>query len=517
MIRKFGLIFAFLVVVLPAGAKDLYVAANQVGTGSGTGCSTAKSAAWLNNTASWGTGAAQIGPGTTVHLCGTFTGGAGQQFLLVHGNGSSTAPITIKFQPGAILTAPYWSGSGAIRMDNRSYITVDGGGSGLIRNTANGTGLAYHMASKAIYAPNCTGCKVQNLIMANIYVHTSMSDLSAPQTQLNCIYMANANDFTINHVTCHDAGWAFNGAASNLTIEYSEIYNIDHGLAFGPQTTTSGLSIHDNHIHGYANWDNTTDIYHHDGLHIWGQNGGVVTNGVIFNNLFDGDSGVNITAHIYIQDSVRNVKVFNNVFLVPSNRGLNVLWFEGKTGSTPLPGGPATGNSAYNNFIRAGGHTHGSALSIVAQFDFTAVNNVLMGGTWDVNVSQGGSFSSAGINNNVYEDLFTDAADYNSYGFQGKSYHTLASWQAACRCDSRSKLEPASKINASSAGQLLSGSVAISAAANLLNISSGTLAPLSKDKIGAARQSSGGWDAGAYKYGSVPLPMAPTGVTATIQ
>src|SRR5579864_9683381 len=517
MIRKFGLIFAFLVAALPAGAKDLYVAANQVSTGTGTGCSTAKSAAWLNNTASWGTGAAQIGPGTTVHLCGTFTGAAGQQFLLAHGNRTSTAPITIKFQPGVILSAPYWSATGAIRMDNRSYITIDGGGSGIIRNTANGTGLAYHMASRAIYAPNCTGCSVQNIIMANLYVHTSISDLSAPQTQLNCIYMANANDFTINHVTCHDTGWAFNGGANNLTIEYSDFYNVDHGLAFGPRATSSGFSIHDNHIHGYANWDNTTNVYHHDGIHMWGQSGGVVSNGAIYNNLFDGDCGANITAHIFLQDSVKNVAVYNNVFLVPSNRIIQALWFQGVANSGSLPGGVPTGNSAYNNFIRAGGHNRGSGMLVAAQYNFTAYNNVLFGGNSDIAVESGGSLSSAGINNNIYEDLLADAGSYNSFAYQGHTYRTLALWQAACHCDSRSKLEPASKINASSLGQLLSGSVAISAAANLLNISSGTLAPLSKDKVGAARQLSGTWDAGAYKYGSVPLPTSPTGLSASVQ
>jgi hypothetical protein len=515
---RFGLVLAFLFSALPAGAKDFYIAANQAGAGTGTGCSTAKPYVWFNNATSWGTGATQIGPGTTVHLCGTFAGTPGQQLLLVLGSGTSGSPITIKFESNAILTAPYWSATGAIRMDNRSYVIVDGGGSGIIRNTANGTGLAYHTSSRAIYAPNCTGCTVQNITIANIYVHTSVSDASTPQTALNCIYLVDANSFTINHITCHDAGWAFNGSGNNLTIANSDIYNIDHGLAFGPRNTTSGLSIHDNHIHGYANWDTTTNAYHHDGLHIWGQNGGVATNGVIFNNLFDGDSGVNITAHIYLQDSIRNFSVFNNVFIVPANRGLNVLWFEGKTSATtPLPGGPATGNSAYNNFIQAGGHSHGSALSIVAQFSFTAVNNILMGGTWDINMSQGGSFSAAGIDNNVYEDLLADAGDYNSFGFQGKSYHDLAAWQSACHCDSHSKLATALKINAGSLGQLLPGSAAISAAANLMHITTGSLAPLAQDKVGALRPVSGTWDAGAYKYGSVPLPAAPTGVTATIQ
>src|SRR3984893_3270463 len=514
---KFGVILAFLMAALPVGAKDLYVAANQVSTGSGTGCSTAKSLSWFNNITSWGSGTTQIGPGTTVHLCGTFTGAAGQQLLLVRGNGTSSARITIKFQPGAILTAPYWAVTGAIRMDGRSYITVDGGGSGLIRNTANGTGLAYHAQSRAIYAPNCTGCTVQNIPIANLYVHTSATDVSAPQSQLNCIYALDANSFTVNHMTCHDTGWAVVGGANNLTIEYSDFYNVDHGLAFGPRGISSGFSIHDNHIHGYANWDNTTNVYHHDGLHMWGQAGGVVSNGSIYNNLFDGDCGANITAHIFLQDSVKNVSVYNNVFLVPANRIIQALWFQGVANSGSLPGGVPTGNSAYNNFIRAGGHNRGSGMLVAAQYNFTAINNVLLGGNSDIAVVSGGSLSSAGINNNVYEDLFTDAGSYNSFGYQGHTYPDLASWQAACHCDSTSKFVTASKINASSLGQLLSGSVAISAAANLLNISAGSLVPLSKDKVGAARQVSGNWDAGAYKYGSTALPSSPAGLNVTIQ
>ena len=515
--RRSALLLIFLVSALPVRAKDFYIAARQAGTGSGTGCSTAKPYTWFNSSASWGTGAAQISAGTTVHLCGVFTGTAGQQLLLVQGSGTSTARITIKFEPGAVLSAPYWSSTGAIRMDNRSYVTIDGGGTGIIRNTANGTGRTYHMQSRGIFASNCTGCTVQNITIADLYVHTSVSDVSVTHSGVNCIYLLNANSFTINHITCHDVGWAVAAWGNNFTLANSDIYNIDHGLAFGPGGITSGLSIHDNHIHGYTNWDNSTNVYHHDGLHMWGENGGVVTNGVIYNNLFDGDSGVNITAHIYLQDSIRNVAVYNNVFLVPSNRTINALWFEGKTGSTPLPGGPATGNSAYNNFIRAGGHTAGTGIFVLAQNNFTAVNNILLGGLADISVQQGGSLSAIGIDNNVYQDLFTDVGGLNTFGYQGRSYRDLASWRSACHCDSHSRIATAAKINASSLGQLLSGSIAISAAANLSGITSGSLAPLLKDKVGALRPSAGNWDAGAYKYGSVPLPASPTGLTATVQ
>ena len=511
-------LFALLFFALPAAAKDFYISQNGAGNRSGlNGCASASTPAWFNNTASWGSATQQIGPGTTVHLCGTFTGTPGQQLLLVRGDGSSTSPIIIKFESGALLTAPYWSAMGAIFMQGRSYIIVDGGGTGGIQNTASGTNLQYQQDTRAIYAPGCTGCVVQNMTIANLYVHNSASDSAVRQTAVNCVYWVGSNNLTINNVTCHDAGWAFAGNGNNFTLEFSDIYNIDHGVAFGASGQTAGFTVHDNHFHDYTNWDTTNNAYHHDGLHFWGQNGGIVTNGTIYNNLFDGDSGVNITAHIYLQDSVDNVAVYNNVFIEPDNRTNIVLWFNGKTGATPLPGGPATGNSAYNNFIKGGGHSRGSGIYALSQFQFTAFNNVLLGGNSDISIQGGGSFSSTGVDYNIYEDLLADAGVRNALVFQGTDYNSLSAWQAACHCDQHAKLVPAAKINAGNLGQLLSGSAAISSAANLMNITTGPLAALARDKSGALRQISGNWDAGAYKFGSLPLPAAPSGVAVTVQ
>jgi hypothetical protein len=517
--RRSILILAFLFTVLfsalPAAAKDFYVAANQATSGTGTGCSTAKPITWLGNPASWGTGSTQIGPGTTVHLCGLITGTPGQQLFVVRSNGTSTSPITIKWEPNAILSAPYWSAMGAIYASGSSYIVFDGGTNGMIRNTANGTNGAYKQSSRALYVSSCNGCVVKNLTIANLYVRTAATDLAPTQTAINCVIFLNANNFTISHLTCHDAGWALAGYGNNLTIEYSNLYNIDHGLAFGAAGRTSGFSIHDNHIHGYVNWDSPTNAYHHDGLHLWGQNGGTVTHGVIYNNVFDGDSGVNITAHIYLQDSIQNVSVYNNVFLVPANRTIVVLWFAART-LTGMPGGNASDNSAYNNFINAGGHAHGSALMIQAQTNFTAHNNIAMGGQSDVSLQGGSTLSSMGVDNNIYLEL-ADYGDRNTFGHNGLVYQTLAQWRSVCHCDANAKLVHLSQINVNSLGQLLSGSVAIGAASNLVNITTGVLAPLSKDKVGAQRPLAGNWDAGAYKFGSVAPPSSPTGLTATIQ
>src|SRR5712671_7837987 len=70
--RRSILVLMFLFTALPAGAKDFYIAAKQAGTGSGTGCSTAKPYTWFNTSSSWGTGASPIDPRTLVLPSGAF-------------------------------------------------------------------------------------------------------------------------------------------------------------------------------------------------------------------------------------------------------------------------------------------------------------------------------------------------------------------------------------------------------------------------------------------------------------
>ena len=535
MISVVTLAAASLLSVAAANAKVFYVAQNASRSNAGgTSCGDALSAAWFSNSSSWGTASHQISAGTTVYLCGVFKGSPGEELLTVHGSGSAGSPITIKFLTGTVLTAPYWSGNGAIHMDGVSDIVVDGGANGIIENTANGTGRANHQNSVAVHAAGCNGCTVQNLIIQNLYVRTSASD-TAPTHSINCVYWHQSNNLTVNHITCHDASWAVAGDGNNFVLENSDFYHVDHGLASGAVGTASNYSIHNNHFHDFANWDSPNDTYHHDGVHIWGQNGGRVSGGAIYNNTFDGDFGVNVTGHVFLQDSVSHVAVYNNVFYTPSTRVNHALWFA--AASSSLPGGSPTGNSAYNNSINAGSHRAGTALFVQSQFSFTAINNILAGGQSNITIQGGGTRSSTGINNNVYRDLFAEFGDTNTFGFSGGNYYTLAKWQAVCHCDSASKLITGAQTTAFSsvagpAGATLAGASVTSsdpAAAsdsvnlavvtsetstdpalallatvgegngiNLSDLAVGELAPLALDKNGAARPTAGPWNVGPF-------------------
>jgi hypothetical protein len=539
VISAFTLVAASLLGAPSANAKVFYISGASNRTTGGTSCSDALSVAWFNNPASWGSASHQISAGTTVYLCGVFNGRAGEELLTVRGSGSAGSPIIIKFLSGTVLSAPYWSSNGAIHMNGVSHIVVDGGTNGVIENTANGTGRAYRQQSVAIHAAGCDDCTVQDLTIRNLYVRTSATDLAATHT-VSCVYWHLANNVTINHITCHDASWAIAGDGNNFTLENSDIYHVDHGVASGAVHKASGYSIHNNHFHDFANWDSPTDTYHHDGVHLWGQGGGTIGNGAIYNNTFDGDFGANITAHIFLQDSVQHLAVYNNICVAPANRTINSIWISAP--STSMLGGPAIGNSVYNNSINAGGHHSGSAIFADNQLQFTAVNNIMSGGIADISLQHGTTLSSVGVNHNVYRDLFAVSGDRNTFGWKGTGFYVLSKWQAACGCDSASKLimgglptalssatspagivvatsfsvgaVPTSNPDGSSSGAVdmsaipmatskdddleLLSTVGEGNGLNLSELAVGDLAPLAFDRNGAPRPTSGPWNVGPF-------------------
>lgn len=286
--------------VAKASASSIYIAQSAAGAANGADCADAFAVAFFNNSANWGGGGNQIGAGTTVHLCGTFAGAAGTSLLTFQGNGASGNSITLQFETGADLTAPYWSTSGAINVGSHSQIIIDGGSNGIIQATANGTTLGNQRTNSGIttFGGNV---EIRHLTIANLYVHSSTSDSGIDQTGVNCISFSGSNVLIHDNIM-HDAGWCLyensNAGDANVSIYNNTIYNIDHGWALAPygHTASSGpFSFYSNTVYGYSVWDTQSNAYHHDGIHCYTSGTGGVAEHItalnIYNNLFEGPVG----------------------------------------------------------------------------------------------------------------------------------------------------------------------------------------------------------------------------------
>ena len=107
--------WCFLIVVLASVghanasfANDIYIAQAATGANSGSSCANARAYSFFNTASNWGTGASQIGPGTTVHICGTITGP--QASSCWHFKVAERAAVQSRclFESGAIVQAPYF-------------------------------------------------------------------------------------------------------------------------------------------------------------------------------------------------------------------------------------------------------------------------------------------------------------------------------------------------------------------------------------------------------------------------
>jgi hypothetical protein len=86
-----------------SSATNVYITPN--GSSQGACTTSPQTAAWFNSSSNWGSGASQIGPGTTVTICGTFTGTNGNSEFTFQGSGASGNPINLLFDTNTTLTA----------------------------------------------------------------------------------------------------------------------------------------------------------------------------------------------------------------------------------------------------------------------------------------------------------------------------------------------------------------------------------------------------------------------------
>lgn len=493
-------------------AADFYYAQTAQGSNDGTSCSNAY--AYTNGTNGINVAGKWVA-GNVLHICGTITLGANATFVTSAGNGSSGNPITLKWETGAVLTAPYWNTSaGGIAIQN-NYVTVDGGTNGLMTATANGDSLANQQGSTGI---NVTGSNIEimNLTGTNLYQRNNSNGSGGSGTT-----WINFNP-DVDHVKVHNCSLSNSRLLIFLaynTVTDVQVYNntLDYSswmIVMGDNNSgsaASGVIVHDNSLGPHFNiWLDTAQTMHADGIDLFAVNSGSTFTASVYNNYTHGDmcstSNVNCTAYIYIDGGHHNTVVFNNVLVQESGAGSGpeaLLVMRGE-GNTP------TNNSVYNNTFVAS--PQGSAIGV--KTDTCCGGGVGTGQVYENNVFYNLSFNYVSGPNSwsqVSTANHNDYYNYSSFAAQnvsvGQNLVSWASWQGLGHDANGTIGNP----NLSGSYTLQTGSAAIGAGANLTSLG---IAALDSDAAGRARPSSAAWDAGAYQHAGVVMP--PTSLTADV-
>ncbi len=512
-----------------ASAANIYIAQSAAGSADGSSCGNAYAYTFFNTSANWGGGNGQIGPGTTVHLCGTFTAGSPNTTMLtVQGSGANGNRVTVLFEANAQLSSPAWNVKGAINLNNKSYVTIDGGTNGSIIATANGTGLSYQQASHAISNPSGAATHditIHGLTLNNIYHYAyNGSDVSTAQ-QSGCISLLSLTvDVSLynNMISnCGQVAMDVIGNSSSTTSNWT-IYGNDLSEAVwfvdisgASNTLLQSILIHDNKLHDWdQDWD-AADAMHADPIFVRCPSSGCSYSDVyIYNNSFYGNASSHTTGYIFFSYTGSGTSyVFNNTFrvaqAVATNGSIAIPW----TGCGTLE----VFNNTFDESLTFGnGHDRagniGTAGGGLTPSVVTWRNN-LGAGLFGFDLASGTLTSD----HNVWYNVSVVGPPNQAFKVDPNYYYYspsdgIPNWQGL-GYDSHSV---SGNPNLSSTDQLGSGSSAIGAGTNLTSLcnSDSNLAPLCLDKAGMSRPASGAWDAGAYQH-AVGRPNPPTNLSAT--
>jgi hypothetical protein len=498
-----------------AHASDVYVAQSTAGAGSGAACADARATGSLNG-GDWA-------PGNTIHLCGMIS-----STVTAQGNGSSGAPVTVVFEAGASITVPACGANGCINLSGNNYIVIDGSPTaspcgyvngvdvscnGTITATASGTGMG-SAESIGIYAMGASHVEVRNLNIVNMYVHSGAGNDVAPNSYY-AVHVDGSYIF-IHNCVMHDANGDIVGEAGTNNSEFSnnQMYNSNWNVFLsGPSSNTPNsitqIKIHDNDMHDYANWDTTSDRYHHDGAIIAGNNN--LANGVsyvsLYNNYIHGaisNCSSNCgTAYIFVNDA-NHVYTFNNVLVAPANQfvfnGLIFYWSPGALESNSL---------IANNTVIGGGMANGGCVSIEGDASMAFEDNIVSNCHVLVHVYASPLTTFSSMANNVYQDSSLSGV----FQISGSFFSDLTAWLAALGGATSQAITTSLNLGASLVP--LPSSVAVGEGANLSSLG---IAALDRDKAGLPRPASGSWDAGALQSGAnAQRPAPPTGLTVSVR
>lgn len=496
-----------------ASVANVYIAQSAAGAGDGSSCSNAKAASFFNSSANWGSGSSQIGPGSTVHVCGTFNVPGNSTALNFQGSGSSGSPVTLHGESGNSFTTTVPPNAGVIAGSGHDLV-IDGIN---LTVTANGSGLANSTENvKGLYLSCSSRCEIKNSTVTNIYNHSSLSDNNGDDTYGAYIQLSGGgstaliHDNTLSGAKFCAAFFPSSGAVSDVEIYNNTFTHCDHGPTVGsgnPSESIDNVLIHDNDYSDPSNWDTTSNSFHHDGVHIWMvHSSSTGTNFKVYNNYFHGNWGThsNITAAIFQEanggGTMNNVKIFNNV-VESSDANAQNAWITWQGDNNQILNNTLTGSGTNppNNGLGGGLYNNGGTGAIVE-------NNIISKVARGIGVDPGATLATCDYN--VIANI--NASNAMNYGSQ--YYTSVAAWKSGTGLDAHSIT---SSPLLSGTLQLLAGSPGVDAGTNLTSMG---MSALDSDKAGASRPSSGAWDIGAYESGSSSstAPNPPAGLAAVV-
>jgi hypothetical protein len=514
-------LLAFLLSVSLAFGETIYVSQNGSGTGTGADTSNRMSVSGFNASGNWDTDVAndgKIGPGDTVSLSGTITNA-----LVFQGSGSSGNFITLLFESGAKMSAPYWSIDGAIQGPlGKSWIIIDGGNTGRVGTrytvdhstfqtniecTANGEALTYQQPTRGIvFAGGCSNVIVRNFRTQNLYVKVPYSaDVNEYGGSMS---LAGSGNLMISNCVIR---MGIDGAivkaedpnVYGLVVADCDIRQVSNGIKPGCASGSDSFieaQVVRNRIDELAMWSDAAggaSHHHNDGIQfILGSPGAKSIRSVVAYNWLGPEFGTNghTTSAIFLEDDSQECYVYNNLVTLAANHWTsNPLIQAGQ--NTGWTAGEGPGLVANNTVI--GGNTGGSG--IMARHH--SVSNNLVTGVGNI-FTRHSDINSGWFDYNIVYGTTTDT-NGQCYNSARGIYSSFASWQAAPE-----GMDPNSRnINplVNSDGTLQAGSPAI-------NFGTPMTAIFTDDFNGVTRTN---WDAGAFAYGGADA-TAPTVLTVTI-
>jgi hypothetical protein len=473
-------------------SADIYI--NQAGTVPDTGldsCDNAHSAAWFNANATGG---------NTYHLCGTFTGAANSTMFTIPKSGTVGNILAVLFEPNAVLSSPQWNANGAIYINGKDYVTIDGGTNGLITNTANGTSKTYHTSSSGITASG-SYITIENLTITNIYLNEgSLPTATDAKGALTWGISVNSNgsgNITIenNYMGQSRGGLSFGFSSSggtNIDINNNTTVNHSWGMYITANSDSnvmiSNFNVHGNDISDWSDWGYPAWQYHQDGIFISGKGIASIDPINVYGNKIHGNlAGGSVTASLYCTfDGTTypgpRVNVYNNLFISDNNGNMTGPAFAG--GNT---------YNVYNNTIvlkadKTGyGILGGNPGTII-----NLLNNIIVNAAQGVASPSNANYTLGTVDYNLWYNVarWSDA--------EGKVYrNTIADWQAAGHDAHGYYADP---IFVSTTDYHLQ------ATSPARGKATSSISPLTftNDYAGAARPQGAAWDIGAYEYRTVP-------------